>query len=130
MIYIVNLDRTCKNDNFCHIYVLVVFKDVSFATVPILACGGDNSQVHLYVQSSGQVCFYVAHMSAVSPSTVTLLVNLWACIVLIHTRCKKPCLCKDTRTGSEGWRGHPEVSEANARASHKSQILAEVPITL
>lgn len=56
MIYIVNLGRTCKNEN-CHIYVLVVFKDVSFATVPILACGGDNSQVHLYVQSSGQVCW-------------------------------------------------------------------------
>lgn len=58
MIYIVNLDCTCKNDNFCHIYVLVVYKDnVSFAIVPILACGGDNSQVHLYVQSSGQVCW-------------------------------------------------------------------------
>lgn len=30
--------------------------------------------------------------------------------------CRKPSLCKDTRTGSEGWSGHLEVSEANARA--------------
>ena len=27
----------------------------SFLTVPVLACGGDNSQVHLYVQSDGEV---------------------------------------------------------------------------
>lgn len=45
----------------CRSYSLDLHVDVCnlpfvvFLAVPILACGGDNSQVHLYVQSEGQV---------------------------------------------------------------------------
>lgn len=81
MIYIVNLDRTCKNDNFCHIYVLVVYKNTfllqQFPFWPVgaitLKCICTCSPVGRY---AGTVLFfYVAHMSAVSPSTVTVLVE-------------------------------------------------------
>lgn len=81
MIYIVNLDRTCKNYNFCHIYVLVVYKDTfllqQFPFWPVgaitLKCICTCSPVGRY---AGMVrFFYVAHMSAVSPSTVAVLVE-------------------------------------------------------
>lgn len=37
------------------IKALLHVRKLSLRAVPILACGGDNSQVHLYVQSDGQV---------------------------------------------------------------------------
>lgn len=40
----------------CVVVVTNHVKNVSFVTVPILACGGDNSQVLLYVLSNEQVC--------------------------------------------------------------------------